>query len=122
QIPNGTNAGNVTLYNADASVQHSLVQLDLNGHTNTINGLNGSSVSITVPQLTNSATAAALLTVGANNASGNYNGLVGDRNNVTNNFNLVKIGSGTQTFTSPLTYHGSTTVSNGTLALSGSGS
>ena len=121
QIPSGASAGNVTLYNADASSFHSLVLLDLNGHTNTINGLNSSSVA-TVPQLTNSATAAALLTVGANNASGNYNGLIGDTGHITNNFNLVKIGSGTQTFSSALTYHGSTTVSNGTLALSGGGS
>ena len=122
QIPNGANAGDVTLYNADASSFHSQVVLDLNGHTNVINGLNSSSIA-TLPILTNSsATASATLTVGSNNATGNYNGTIVDRSNGAEPFNLAKVGSGTETFTGPLTHHGSTTVSAGTFALGGSGS
>lgn len=128
QIPNGANAGNVTMYEADTSGQNSIVLLDFNGHTNTINGLNSSSASSSlslVPQITNSANKPALLTIGANDVSGNFNGLIEDgttRSPATGPMNIAKVGAGTETFTSPLTYHGSTTVSNGTFALAGGSS
>ena len=120
QIPSGANAGDIALYSADTTSSNSLVRLDLNGHTNTINGLyavlppNGYPV-----QVANFGGSNSLLTLGANNANGNFSGVMND-NGAAKSLSLVKIGSGTQTFNEPLNYNGSTTVSNGTLALSGS--
>jgi autotransporter-associated beta strand protein len=119
QIPHGASAGDVTLYTADSSANNTIVRLDLNGHTNTINGLHGSYVSHP-PQVSNFGSAPSVLTLGDNNATGTFNGLTTD-NSGANNLSLVKIGSGTQTFTGALGHHGNTTVSNGTFVL-GSGS
>ena len=117
QIPNGATAGDVTLFSADSSGKNSIVKLDLNGHTNTINGLNASAALFPV-QVGNSGTANGLLTVGANNANGAYAGITLD-SGAGKTLSLVKIGTGTQAFSSALTHSGSTTVSNGTFALSG---
>ena len=122
QIPHGANAGNVTLYEAETVIpaKNSIVRLDLNGHNNTINGLNASAAGTVLPQVANFGSAPSVLTMGDNNASGTFNGITTD-NSGANNLSLVKIGSGIQTFTAALGHHGNTTVSNGTFTL-GSGS
>src|SRR5262249_46461908 len=62
-------------------------------------------------------TGANILTVGDNNASGNFGGTILSGNG---SIAIVKIGAGTETLSGgPQTYTGNTTVSNGVLALSG---
>jgi autotransporter-associated beta strand protein len=63
-------------------------------------------------------TGAATLTVGNNDATADYNGLLLDG---AGTLALAKVGSGTQTITGANTYSGGTTVSGGTLRVSGSG-
>src|ERR1035437_5987178 len=118
QIPHGTSAGDVKLYEADTSSKNSLVRLDLNGHNNTINGLNASAAGSTLPQLANFGSAPSVLTMGDNNASGTFNGVATDSAG-PNSLSLAKIGNGMQTMsgTAAFGYHGNTTVNAGTLAL-----
>jgi len=68
--------------------------------------------------LTNNAPtpAAVTLTIGKNNSSPSYAGVIGGSGS------LIKIGTGTQTLSAACTYTGSTTVSNGSLTLTGAGS
>uniref|UniRef100_UPI00313B3424 autotransporter-associated beta strand repeat-containing protein n=1 Tax=Sphingomonas sp. OTU376 TaxID=3043863 RepID=UPI00313B3424 len=62
------------------------------------------------------------LTLGVDNGSGTFTGLVADSTNPNSPLILIKAGTGTQTLAGTNTYTGSTTISGGTLALSGSGS
>ena len=121
QIPSGASAGDVTLFTDDQSAQHSIVRLDLNGFNASINGLNGSA-AIGAPfpvQVTDLGTANSTLTLGNNNAGGTFTGVFMD-NGAGKALSIVKVGTGTETLNSTNGYVGSTTVSNGTLAL-GSG-
>ena len=119
QIPSGANAGDVGLYSADTTGFNSTVRLDLNGHNNTINGLYGAPPNNSFPvQIGNFGSVAGTLTFGANNASGNFYGVSADGGGAKL-LNLVKIGSGTETFYNPLMHNGNTTVSNGSVVLSG---
>jgi autotransporter-associated beta strand protein len=117
QIPSGASAGDVALYSADTTSFNSLVRLDLNGHNNTINGLNAPAPANSIPvQVGNFGTANSTLTLGANNANGAFHGVTAD-NGTGKSLSLVKIGTGTQTFYNALAHNGNTTVSNGTFAL-----
>ncbi len=122
QIPHGVGAGDVLLYSgasAGSFINGSSATFNLNGLNATINGLYGYSagnVSANVVVENTSATASTL-TVGDNNASGNYGGLMTDTAHL--NLSLAKTGTGTETFTAALNHHGTTTVSQGTMALSG---
>jgi len=60
-------------------------------------------------------------TIGVNNGSGTFSGLVEDSDG-SDFMNLVKVGSGTQRFTGTLTYSGTTTVSGGFMLIDGNGS
>jgi len=123
QIPSGPSAGDVGLYTADTTAFDSLVRLDLNGHTNTINGLYAPAPANSFPvQVSNFGNSPALLTLGANNATASFAGVLTDNGVTTKWLSLTKIGTGTQTLSGTNTYLGTTTVSNGTLALAGSGS
>ncbi len=120
QLPSGAGVGDVTLFDADVSSQHSIVRLDLNGFNASINGLNASANGLNLPQITNSGTANSTLTFGGNNAGGTFNGTMGD-GGTGKTLSLVKTGNGTETFNAALSHNGSTTVNGGTFAL-GSGS
>ncbi len=78
----------------------------------TLGGLAGS-VNLS---LTNTATTAIALTVGNNNNTASYSGVL------SGGGSLTKTGLGTQTLTGVNTYTGNTTVSNGTLRIDGTGS
>jgi autotransporter-associated beta strand protein len=97
----------------------SLVKLDLNGFSDTINGL--SSVLSGYDWVTNSAASATTLTMGVGNAAATFGGKIVDGGSARA-LAIVKTGTGTQTFSGTNTYTGNTTIAGGTLALSGSGS
>jgi len=95
----------------DSSSVFVATTLDINGHTEAIDGLNGPGfVDTTV-------TGPAALTVGANNGSGSFSGTVKNTGGV---LSFTKAGTGTQTLGGANTYSGGTTVSAGTLIVSGS--
>jgi autotransporter-associated beta strand protein len=118
-MPHGAAAGNLIL---DAAVPPSgtvrSANFDLNGTTQTINGL---SSTATAPgnNFITSSTAGGLLVLGDNNASATYNGIIMDA--VAGGLGLSKIGNGTQTLGGVNTYSGNTTVSAGTLAVASTG-
>jgi fibronectin-binding autotransporter adhesin len=101
QIPNGVGKGNVAVFTNGTGVG----RLSLNGFSETINGLSGNG---TVDGISG----APVLTVGDNNANGNFSGSLV---NAAGSLALVKIGSGVQTLSGASSYTGGTTVSAGTL-------
>ncbi len=87
--------------------------LDLHSDNATINGLQGSGA------VYNSFTSGThTLTIGANNGGGTWAGNI----NSGATLNVVKTGSGVETFTAANSYVGSTTVTGGTLNLASAGS
>jgi fibronectin-binding autotransporter adhesin len=83
--------------------------IDLNGYNNSINGLNGNG---TVDE---QSAATSTLTVGNNNASSTFSGLLTDS---VGTLNLTKTGNGTLTLQGAHTYSGATTISGGSVAVS----
>jgi autotransporter-associated beta strand protein len=98
-IPNGSGFGNVSIsatYNG---------QLDLNGHTDTVNGLSGDGT-------VNNSTGSGSLSVGGNNQSCTFSGVI---ENTGGTLALTKVGTGSLTLSGVNTYTGGTTISAGTL-------
>jgi len=100
-LPNGAGAGNVFVTGT----------LDINGVSETINGLSGGGSVL-------SSTGSASLAVGGNNQTSAFNGVI---KNGGGTLALTKIGAGTLTLGGADTYTGSTTISAGTLALGSGG-
>ena len=88
--------------------------LDLNGKANTIGALNSGAVATGL--VTNTAAAAASLTVGNTNTNGNFGGVIV---NGAGTVSLVKVGSATQILTGINTYTGNTTIGGGALQVDG---
>ena len=82
----------------------------LNGFDTALNGLSGTGI------VQNSAVGAATLTVGSNNDTCSFGGVMQDGG--TGTLALAKIGSGIFTMTSTNAYTGSTTISGGVLSVS----
>ncbi len=97
-IPSGVGNGNVIVNGT----------LDLNGFNIGVNGLNG------IGFVDNFAAGAVTFTVGNNNATGTFSGVI--RNSV-GAVSLVKTGSGVQSLQNASTYAGTTTIAAGTLRL-----
>jgi autotransporter-associated beta strand protein len=97
-LPDGAGRGNVSLAGT----------LDLGGHSDAINGLSGDGT------VNNSAASAPTLTVGGNNATSSFSGVI---QNTAGTLSLLKIGTGTLTLAGANTYAGLTTVYAGTLML-----
>ncbi len=106
QIPNGAAAGNVIVNGSSSLID---ATFDLNGQNETINGLS-SAGDVTRAKITSTG---GVLTVGDNNAGGNFAGTIAGGGAVT------KIGTGSQTFSGNNTYSGVTTVKAGKLVLAG---
>ena len=90
---------------------------DLNGRSETINGLTATSAGNAV--ITNTAVGAASLTFGANNAAVTINSTGGGAATISGALSLTKMGAATATIASgqTLTYTGSTNVTGGTLTI-----
>jgi autotransporter-associated beta strand protein len=101
-IPDGSGKGNVAVTGT----------LDLNTFSETLNGLSGAGTLDTV------AGGTPTLTVGGNDATSTFSGVVTD---TAGTLSLNKIGAGTLTLAGPNAYIGGTTISGGTLTLSGAG-
>lgn len=121
-IPNGASAGNV-VFALHGTNSTSTVALDLRGRNETINGLtvNPGSVPFTSRITNGSTTAASVLTIGDNNTSSAFSGIIED-SHATNNLGITKIGAGTLTLSGANTYRGATNVNAGTLKLATAGS
>jgi autotransporter-associated beta strand protein len=105
QIPHGAATGNVVINSNGTGAG----TLNLAGFSETINGLSGNGI-------VESGSGTPTLTLGENNASGSFSGAI---SNTAGTLALVKTGMGTQTLSGVNTYTGTTTVSQGTLALVG---
>lgn len=116
-IPNGFGKGNVVM--SAPGTYNSVAGWNLNGFNETINGLWHSGAAARCLISNNAAGTVSTLTVGDNDQSGIFGGLIADGAGV---IALRKIGNGVQTLTGPNTYSGETIVDGGTLALSGAGS
>ncbi|MEI6233951.1 MAG: autotransporter-associated beta strand repeat-containing protein, partial [Planctomycetota bacterium] len=114
-IPDGASAGNV-VFAINGANNGATVILDLNGFSETINGLTVNSGTFAT-RITNSVAGASVLTIGNNNTSSTFGGTI---TNTTGTLAITKIGSGSLTLTGTNTYTGTTTVSAGTLAGTGS--
>jgi autotransporter-associated beta strand protein len=110
QIPDGTGTGDATINGASDTAR-----LDLNGFSDTINGLIGALNANN--QVANFGTNASILTFGANNATASFGGSISDGGFATNSLSVVKIGAGTQTLLGANTHVGTTTINGGTLLL-----
>ena len=115
QIPDGSGFGNLVM-NAGTGAA---ATLDLNGHSETINGLTATTAgSITID---NSSASAATLTFGGNNqvvTFGSTSGAFAITNSGGGALSITKTGSGAATITNAaLTYTGSTSVEGGTLTI-----
>ena len=107
-IPHGVGYGNVYFTG-------SMSELDLNGNTETINGLNCSNIYNTTT-ITNNGSGAASLIIGANNDGGSYDGAITDGSAAVS---LTKIGTGTEALSDVNTYSGANTYSGGTTLIGG---
>ncbi len=96
-LPSGSGKGDLYLFGT----------LDINGLASGVQGLNGTG---TIDSLTNNT--ASTLTIGNNNASGSFSGVI---QNTAGSVAVTKTGTGTETFATVNTYSGNTTVSGGTL-------
>ena len=108
----------VTSFFGDSGDTTSTVTLNLNGFSETINGLSvGTGATASLMTVTNNnATNDSVLTVGDNNATSTYAGALND--GTTRKLGLTKIGSGALTLTGANTMSGTTTINAGTLILS----
>lgn len=116
-IPNGLGKGNVYMQGFSTGT----ITWNLNGFNETINGLSTIGTPTTCFIQNANASTLSTLIVGDNDQSGTFGGLIRDNAGSGGQMALTKIGGGTETLSGADTYTGSTVVSNGVLALSGSG-
>jgi fibronectin-binding autotransporter adhesin len=104
-IPNGTGTGNVALAGT----------LDLNGFNETINGFSGAG---TVDNT--AASTASTLTVGGNNAAGNFSGTLQNTGSSAS-LGLVKTGTGALTLSGANSHSGPTVINGGVVTIQNAG-
>jgi autotransporter-associated beta strand protein len=96
--------------------------VDLGGFALSINGLGGSSGTVPGRIVNNATGTASILTLGHNDATSAFDGVISNNTSGTGTVALTKVGTGTQTLNSANPCSGATTISAGTLALGASGS
>jgi fibronectin-binding autotransporter adhesin len=112
-LPDGSAAGNVIITNNSSGI------LELNGFSDTINGLT-SNGAVGVGTVQNTSTGTSVLAIGANNQTGTFNGLITD-GGAGKTLGITKTGTGQLTLgDSANAYIGGTIVNGGTLQLSAS--
>jgi autotransporter-associated beta strand protein len=114
-IPNGFGKGNVTMQGFGTGQ----IFWDMHGFSETINGLSTTGTGASCVISNGVATTTSTLTLGDNDQSGTFAGILKAGNGT---LALTKIGAGVETLTAADTYTGATTISNGILQLTGSGS
>jgi autotransporter-associated beta strand protein len=117
-LPSGAGKGEVNV-NGGANTS-SRGTLNLNGFNLAINGLAGGTGAQLGRVVNNATGTSKTLTVGNDNTSATFPGIIANNTGGTGSVALTKVGNGTQTLTGPNTYTGATTVSGGTLALGAS--
>jgi fibronectin-binding autotransporter adhesin len=114
-IPTGSGKGNVTF---DTAANTAV--LDLNGFDTTINGLIGNTASTTNMVVNDASGSTHTLTVGNNNVSSTFSGVLANNNNAgTGVLALTKTGNGTLTLGGNNSFTGPTTLAAGGLNLNG---
>jgi autotransporter-associated beta strand protein len=111
-IPSGEGKGNVVFNNAANTAI-----LDLNGNDTTINGLTQASASTTNRVVNHAVATLATLTVGENDTTSTFAGILANHTGTGGILALTKTGTGTLTLNGANTYTGDTTVNAGTLVL-----
>src|SRR5205085_1247587 len=113
-----------TFASATGSISNTQLQIDagalarFTAATPQIAGLQGSGPL----SLGNSTAASVALTIGANNLSSTYSGVISQSvTGAGNTGSIIKTGSGTLTLSGNNTYLGTTTISNGTLQIGDGG-
>jgi len=115
-IPNGTGTGNLTL-DAGSAAGTNLATLDLAGFNETINGLISTTSLSANNVVTNTGATDSLLTLGSNNATASFSGLIND--GPTHKLSITKIGTGNQTLAGNNSYTGTTTINAGQVTING---
>ena len=110
-IPTGATAGNVVFTSAANSAV-----LDLNGLNVTLNGLSQANPS-TTNMVVNNLSGTSTLSVGNNNATSTFAGVLADNTGSGGILALRKTGAGVLTLGGSIAYSGGTTINGGTLAL-----
>jgi autotransporter-associated beta strand protein len=111
-IPHGIGKGNLIVTNGATTVANKWnAYFQMNGFSETINGLTGNGV------ISNNAAPAVALTLGAGDGSGVFTGIIDDAANGA--ISVVKTGRGVQTLDITNRYDGLTSVQDGILALGG---
>ncbi len=112
-IPDGASAGNVVFALNGTNSGNSTVTLDLNGFSDTINGLTVNAGTFAT-KITNSASGASVLAIGANDTTSSFSGTITD-GGAGKTLAITKIGGGALTLSGANSYTGGTTVNGGTL-------
>ncbi|MGN6368647.1 MAG: autotransporter-associated beta strand repeat-containing protein [Phycisphaerae bacterium] len=117
-IPNGFGKGNL-IFGLNSTPAGNTETLDLNGFNETVNGLlTGNGAAAAAGIITNNAAStAATLTVGDNDQTATFGGIIQNGNSAVG---ITKIGKGIQTLAGANTYTGNTTILAGTLNVTGS--
>ena len=110
-IPNGVGVGNVVM-NGGATVAG---VLDINDFNIAINGLSGTAGTVLGQVVNNGSAALRTLTVGNNDVTAAFAGLIKNNTTGTGTVALTKVGTGVQTLSGANTYSGLTTVNAGTV-------
>jgi fibronectin-binding autotransporter adhesin len=113
-IPDGFGFGNVVMTSLSGT---EVTWWDLNGYSETINGLSTPSGGASgACQVTNSTITNSLLTLGNNNQSASFAGSIGGPT-----LAVTKIGTGTETLTGTNSFTGNLTINAGSVAIGGGG-
>ncbi|MEO5711845.1 MAG: autotransporter-associated beta strand repeat-containing protein, partial [Luteolibacter sp.] len=114
-IPSGSGKGNVVLDGGPSAGT-----FDINGFDVGFNGLSGTTGAVSGKVVNNATGTNKTLTVGNNDATATFAGVIADNTSGSGTVALTKTGAGTQTLAGTNTYTGATIINGGILAISGS--